>query len=117
MKGEVLFSGIPTASLESAQPWYESLFGRPPDVVANDHEVMWEVREGGWLYVVEDKARAGHALVAVAVSDLGRLLDELEQRGFERPQVEIVPGAGNKAPLVDPEGNRVALIEVKDSGS
>ena len=46
MKGEVLFSGIPTASLESAQPWYESLFGRPPDVVANDHEVMWEVREG-----------------------------------------------------------------------
>ena len=31
--------------------------------------------------------------------------------------MEIVPGAGNKAPLVDPEGNRVALIEVKDSGA
>jgi hypothetical protein len=88
MKAEVLFSGIPTTSLEAVQPWYESHFGRPPDVVANDHEVVWQVLNGGWPYVVEDKAHAGHALVAVAVSDLGQVLDELAKRGIERPKVE-----------------------------
>ena len=117
MQAEVLFTGVPTASLELAQPWYESLFGRPPDVVSNDHEVMWQVRDGGWLYVVQDKAHAGHALVAVAVSDLDQVLDEVVSRGIEAPVIETIPGVGRKAPVIDPEGNTVAFIEVNETNA
>jgi hypothetical protein len=116
MEAEVLFSGIPTTRLGAVQPWYESLFGRPPDVVANDREVMWRVRDGAWLYVVEDPDRAGHGLVTIAVCDLDAVLDELDGRGIDRPEVEIVADAGRKAPLADPDGNAVILVQV-DGGS
>ena len=115
MPAEVLFSGVSTASLESAQPWYESFFGRPPDVIVNADEVMWHVCDGGWMYLVENGMHAGHALVAVAVSDLDHALEGLAQRGIERPAVETLSGVGRKAPIVDPEGNTVTLIQVDET--
>jgi predicted enzyme related to lactoylglutathione lyase len=117
MPAEVLFSGVPTASLGSARPWYEALFGRPADVIVNEHEVMWHVCDGGWMYVVENESAAGHALVAVAVSDLDQIVDAIVERGIGRPAVETIPGVGRKAPVVDPEGNVVTFIEVDETGS
>ncbi len=117
MLADVLFSGVPVVRLGAVQPWYESLFGRSPDVVANDREVMWQVRDGGWLYVVEDEDRAGRALVAIAVADLDGTLDGLASRGIDRPEVDTVPGAGSKATVTDPDGNTVAFIEVVRPGA
>ena len=67
---EVLFAGVPTANLGAALPWYEALLGRPADVIVNDHEVMWKACDGGWVVLIEDPVRAGHALVFLAVPDL-----------------------------------------------
>ncbi len=114
MQTEVLFAGVPVADLAAAMPWYEGLFGRRADVVANDDEVMWRVSEGGWLYVVRDAARAGHAVVTISVGDLERSVIALAVRGVRAGPIEAVGTAGRKAVANDPDGNQVALIEVTD---
>jgi predicted enzyme related to lactoylglutathione lyase len=114
---DLLFSGVATRDLSSALPWYEALLGRPADVIVNDREVMWEICHGGWLYLVEDAGRAGHALVSIAVPDLDRTVAEMVDRGIDKPAVETIPGAGRKAPVVDPEGNTVTFIDVTADGA
>ena len=109
---EVLFAAVAVADFPAARTWYGDLFGRPEDVVVNDHEVMWRIDDAAWLYVVKDPDRAGHGLVTVAVSDLGQAVSQLEGRGIACGPVEVIAGAGRKAPVTDPEGNTVALIQV-----
>jgi predicted enzyme related to lactoylglutathione lyase len=112
MAPNVLFAGVATADLDRAAAWYDALLGRPADVVVNDDEVMWRIGEEGWLYLVRDPSRAGGALVTVAVPDLDAAVAEMTIRGLGRPTIEIIEGAGRKAPVVDPEGNTINLIEV-----
>jgi catechol 2,3-dioxygenase-like lactoylglutathione lyase family enzyme len=94
-----LFAGIPVSDYDAAVAWYERLLGRPPDRLPTDGEAMWHVRDGGSIYVVVDAARAGRALVTVAVDDLGDLPSQ--------------PGPGGMATAVldDPDGNRIKLFE------
>jgi predicted enzyme related to lactoylglutathione lyase len=113
MKADVLFTGVATADLATALPWYESLLGRAADVIVNDDEVMWQIRDGGWMYLVQDANRAGHALVAICVPDIDDALDEIAQRGLAKPDIERVGDSSRKAPLMDPEENTIAIIEVK----
>lgn len=112
---EVLFAAVPVTRLSTAQPWYESLFGRPPDVVPNEHEVMWQVVGSGWLYVLEDADRAGHAVVTLCFADLDDAVTQIRDRGLLPGPSEPVGDAGRKAILTDPDGNSVALIEVSAS--
>jgi len=112
MPNDVLFAGVPTADLEAALTWYRAFLGRPPEIVVNDDEVMWKICDGGWLYLVRDPSRAGHALVAMTVPDLDQAVVDLVGRGLSPPTIERVGAAERKAPVVDPEGNTIALIEV-----
>ncbi len=112
MTMEALFVGVPVVDLGAATPWYERLFGRPADVVPNEHEVMWRVAGDGWLYVIEDAKRAGHAIVAVSVDDLDRFVAGLGARGITPGPTEAVGDAGRKAVTSDPEGNVIGWIEV-----
>jgi predicted enzyme related to lactoylglutathione lyase len=112
MTAPVLFASVAVADLAAALPWYERLFGRAPDLVPNDDEVMWRINDGGWIYVVLDPARAGRSLAAVTVPDLDSHLAELTKRGLPMPQIEIVGTAGRKAAAVDPGGNTITFIEV-----
>jgi len=112
MDADVLFAAVPVTGLATAVPWYERLFGREPDIVTHDHEVMWKVVEAGWLYVVEDAPRAGHALVTVSVADLDDAVARLDGRGLRPETVEQVGDAGRKATFIDPDGNAVSIIEV-----
>jgi hypothetical protein len=100
------------ADFGSAVTWHGRLWGRPPDVVVQEDEVMWRLAEAAWIYVVQDAARAGQALVAVAVPDLERTMVRIADRGIARPPMEAVGHAGRKASVVDPEGNTIAFIEV-----
>jgi hypothetical protein len=65
-----VFAGIPVADFGAARAWYEELLKRPPDLVAHETDVAWQVTDSGWIYVVEDAGRAGRALVTVLVDDL-----------------------------------------------
>ncbi len=114
---DVLFAGVATADLEAAIVWYEALLGKPADIIVNDDEVMWQIREGAWLYLLEDPVHAGHALVTVSVPDLDRAVAEIADRGLDGPTIDAIGTAARKASYFDPEGNMVSFIEVSSSDS
>jgi predicted enzyme related to lactoylglutathione lyase len=112
MDASVLFIGIPVADFAQGRRWYEQLFGRAPDVVAHDEEVMWQVAGAGWLYILREPERAGHSIVAIAVADIEATVASLAARGVAAGPIEPEGDAGRKAVLFDPAGNRVELLEV-----
>ena len=117
MDANVLFAGIAVADFQEARAWYERFFGRAPDVVAHDEEVMWQITNGGWLYIVRDAEHAGSSFVAMAVSDIERTTSALEARGVSAGAIQPEGDAGRKAVVLDPAGNRVEIIEVATGGS
>jgi predicted enzyme related to lactoylglutathione lyase len=112
VKIEVAFTGVPVSDLTRGQDFFERLLGSPPDVLVNENEVMWQVAEAAWLYVVVDPPRAGHALAALSVGDLDATLAELAARGISPWRVEMVSDTARKATVLDPDGNSIAIIEV-----
>jgi glyoxylase I family protein len=115
MDADVLFAGVPVADFATARAWYARFFGRSPDVVAHDEEVMWQVTGGGWLYVVRDQVRGGTARVAMAVPDIEETVRALEARGVTVGCIERQGDAGWKAVVADPEGNSIALVQVSST--
>jgi predicted enzyme related to lactoylglutathione lyase len=109
---EVIFASVPVADLEAATSWYERLFGRAADIVPNENEVMWQVTENGWLYVIRDRQRAGSTVLTISVDDLDRFVGDLRTRGISAGPIEAVGVAGRKANVVDPAGNVISWIEV-----
>lgn len=109
---EVLFASVPVANLQAAISWFEQVFGRAPDVVPNENEVMWCVAGNGWLHVIEDRERAGHTVVTISVSDLDQFVADLATRGISVGPIEAVGDAGRKAVVVDADGNVISWIEV-----
>jgi predicted enzyme related to lactoylglutathione lyase len=110
---DVLFAAIAVSGLASSAGWYARLFGRDPDVLVNDDEVMWRVAGSGWLYVVVDLERAGRSVATVAVPDLDTAVRDLAARDILTGPIEVVGAAGRKAIATDPDGNEIALIEVR----
>ena len=115
MRTELLFAGLAVADFPRALEWYARFSDREPDVVPHAREVMWQVAGTGWLYVVEDAARAGRGLVAIAVPDLDEAVSDLAARGINSGPVEPEGDAARKAVVTDPEGNSVAFIQVADA--
>ncbi|MGA2521727.1 MAG: VOC family protein [Acidimicrobiales bacterium] len=107
-----LLAGVPVSDFGAAVEWYDRLFGRPADISVHESEVMWKVADAGWLYVVADAARAGHALVTLSVPDLADARTKLIGRGIEVGPIEAVGDAGWKAVAVDADGNMLSFIQV-----
>jgi predicted enzyme related to lactoylglutathione lyase len=110
---EIAFTGVPVSALDAGRDFFERLFGRPADVDVAADEVMWCLSERAWLYVVVDPARAGRSLVSLSVADLDAAVGELASRGVVPVSTEVVGDAGRKATVLDPDGNSVALLEVR----
>ncbi len=110
---DILFAGVPVSAIDGASSWYSQLFGRAPDVVVADDEVMWRFTDSAWFYIVVDEARGGFALVTLCVADLDRTLSEIAERGIQFGPVEQVGDEGRKATVSDAEGNTINLIEVR----
>ncbi len=73
---------------------------------------MWCVAGNGWLYVIEDRERAGRTVVTISVSDLNQFVADLATRRISAGPIEAVGDAGRKAVVVDSDGNLVSWIEV-----
>jgi predicted enzyme related to lactoylglutathione lyase len=112
---DALFAGVPVRDFATALTWYSTFFDREPDVVAHEHEVMWRCAEPAWLYIVQDEARAGHAIVALMVADLDGAVADLARRGIEGGPVHPEGDGARKASFIDPDGNEVSLIDVPES--
>ena len=106
-----VFCGIAVRDFASAKGWYEQLFGRPPDMLPHDTEAVWNLVDGGLVYVVGDAERAGRGLLALAVEHFDETLAGTQLRGLPPPKIEVMDSGSRKATLTDPDGNQVALIQ------
>ena len=113
MNIKVAFPSIAVADYPAARMWYERLMGRKPDMVPNDIEVSWQLKDNAWMYVIKDAERAGKALLTLIVDDLDSHIDEFKARGITVDFMEQAPNY-RKANFVDPEGNTLAFVELFD---
>jgi predicted enzyme related to lactoylglutathione lyase len=112
---DTLFAGVPVRDFAAARAWYSTFFDREPDVVAHEHEVMWQCAEPAWLYIVQDEPRAGNAIVALMVADLDGAVADLARRGIEGGPAHPEGDGARKASFSDPDGNEVSLIAVEST--
>jgi glyoxylase I family protein len=73
---------VAVSDITAGRAWYTTLFGREPDNNPMPNLIEWQVNDGGWVQVTEDRIRAGHGLLNLAVSDLDDGVRELQQRGL-----------------------------------
>jgi predicted enzyme related to lactoylglutathione lyase len=110
-----VFVGVPVTNFASARTWYEQFFGRPPDVVPNEDEAVWQVTTTSLIYIVADRQRAGRGLVVIAVSDLERCLADLEARGVHIPPTETTGSEPMNVVFHDPDGNTIKVFAAPET--
>jgi hypothetical protein len=103
------FAGIAVADFRSMLPWYERLFGKPPDFFPHESEAVWRVTEHAWVYVVADAERAGRALLTILVEDLDDQVAQLAERGLEPTNRETYSNGVRKVIYRDPDGNEIGF--------
>lgn len=101
-----LFAGIRVRDLKAARPWYERLLGEP-SFFPNASEIVWTLAEGRSLYIEENPARAGGALITLFVDDLDPVITEISSRGLEPAERETYSNGVRKATYRDSDGNEI----------
>jgi hypothetical protein len=104
-----LFAGIAVSDYATALPWYEQFFGRPPSFLPTDTEAVWQVADHGYIYIVQQPERAGHALVLSFVDDLEDRVAKLSQRGIQPASRETFDNGVTKVSYRDAEGNEISF--------
>jgi hypothetical protein len=107
-----VFVGITVSELAVSQRWYELFFDRAPDVLVSADEVMWQLNEHAWLFILEDDSAERSVNLVLAADDLNATLHGLARRGIESHDIEVIEGAGRKAYFRDPDDNEVVLAEI-----
>jgi hypothetical protein len=107
-----VFIGVTVSELAASQRWYELFFGRAPDVLVSVDEVMWQLNECSWLFIVQEESARPCANVVLATDDLNVALGALAHQGIEPHDLEVIEGAGRKAYFHDPDDNEVVLAEI-----
>jgi hypothetical protein len=102
-----LFAGICVADYIAGRGWYERLLGSEPSFVAHETECVWELGEHRFLFVNEDPARAGHAVVTMFVEDLEAVVGDIASRGIEPLKRETYSNGVRKVTYRDPDGNEI----------
>jgi hypothetical protein len=107
-----VFIGITVSELDVSERWYQRFFDRAPDVLVSVDEVMWQLNEQSWLFIVQDESAERSANLVLAADDLTRALEDLARRGIEPRELEVIEGAGRKAYFRDPDDNELVLAEI-----
>jgi predicted enzyme related to lactoylglutathione lyase len=124
-KNAVSWFEIPTADLDRAQKFYETIFGITliPLDVQNLKMRMFPIEDptsgiGGALCYNKDfykpSSTEGPLLYLTANPDVQNILDRVEKAGGKIlvPKTQISPEYGHMAVLIDTEGNRIALHSI-----
>lgn len=107
-----VFIGVTVSELAVSERWYQRFFDRAPDVLVSVDEVMWQLNEQSWLFIVQDESAERSANLVLAADDLTRALEDLARRGIEPRELEVIEGAGRKAYFRDPDDNELVLAEI-----
>jgi catechol 2,3-dioxygenase-like lactoylglutathione lyase family enzyme len=109
MSIEYVFAGLSVSRLDAAIDWYERLLGRPPDILPNEREAMWQLAATASVYLVADESRAGRGRLTVFVGDLDQELAAIAGRGIAFGEIEAAAGLFRKTVITDPDGNEIQL--------
>ncbi|QIK67473.1 VOC family protein [Nocardioides sp. HDW12B] len=104
-----VFAGIRVSDLEASAAWFERLLGRAADFAPNDTELVWDLNEGGSLFLERSSEGAGFARVTVFVDDLEAFLAAAASRGVEPTKRETYDNGVRHATFHDPDGNDVSF--------
>ena len=104
-----LFAGIRVRDLAAARAWYARLLGSEPSFLPNDTEAVWEVAEHRFVYIAQDPARAGNALMTVFVDDLDTVVADIASRHLEPANRETYSNGVRKVTYRDPDGNEIGF--------
>lgn len=104
-----LFAGLPVGNYAAALPWYEKLLGGPPSMYPTDTEAVWELAEHRFLYIAEDRSRAGHSVVTAFVDDLDERIAAISERGIEPAQRDTYGNGVRKVTYRDADGNEIGF--------
>ena len=97
------------SDFEAARPWYEGLLRAEPAFCPHATEAVWELIDHGYVYIVEDPARAGHALHTMFVEDLDGVIAEIGARGIEPAERETYSNGVRKVTFRDADGNEIGF--------
>jgi hypothetical protein len=104
-----LFAGNRVSDFASARAWYERFMGGEPAFMPNDVEAVWALAEHRWLYILEDRERAGHAVNTIMVEDLDARVADIASRGIEPTEREEYDNGARKAIYHDADGNEIGF--------
>jgi predicted enzyme related to lactoylglutathione lyase len=107
-----VLAGVAVADVDAAVPWYERLFGRPPDARPMEGLAEWHVPSGGVVQLVAGSDRAGRSLLTLDVDDLAEELAAMRERGLDAGTLDDT--TSDKvliAGTTDPEGNQITLVQ------
>jgi predicted enzyme related to lactoylglutathione lyase len=100
---------------DAALPWYESLFGRPPDRRPMDGCVEWQLAEGGGVQVYRAAEGAGAATAIIGVDDVDAYIADLATRGISAEAFDVPSGQYRLATIQDPAGNTITIGQERAS--
>jgi glyoxylase I family protein len=107
-----VLAGLAVADVDAALPWYEQLFGRPPDATPMQGLAEWHFGSDGVVQLVQSGERAGRSLLTLDFEDLRGALDAMRERGLD---VGAVDDTTSEKVLIaattDPEGNAITLVQ------
>jgi len=103
-----VFAGVPVRDYASAVGWYERLLGVEASFHPNDVEAVWQLAEDRYLYIIEDRKRAGGGVSMVWVDDPVATASGIADRGIEPDDVEK-HGTVWKYVFHDADGNEIGV--------
>jgi hypothetical protein len=109
-----VLAGVAVSDLNKSGPWYEQLFGRPPDTMPMEGVLEWEFEKGGWLQVFQVEDGAGSSFFTLVENNVDHRVKDLKAKG-----IEMVSSTGSDADAVimtirDPDGNQIVFAQGLD---
>jgi predicted enzyme related to lactoylglutathione lyase len=107
-----LFAALHVQDRDAALPWYQQLFGRPPDFVPNNDEAVWQVADTASVYILAEGTVVGGGDVNLIVDDLEATLVGLRLRNIHAGPIVMIGDVGRKFRVFDPDGNSIWFTEL-----
>jgi catechol 2,3-dioxygenase-like lactoylglutathione lyase family enzyme len=106
-----VLGALAVADMPAAREWYERLLGRPADEVPMEAAAEWNLTGSGSLQLVQDRERAGHGLLTLAVDDIAEQLEALGFAGLEIESDTLESATFRTVTIRDPDGNAITFAQ------
>ncbi len=107
-----VLAGVAVSDVDAAVPWYEMLFGRPPDALPMEGLAEWHVPSGGVVQLFASSDRAGGSALTLDFAGLEQELAAMRERGLDPGDLDDTRSQSVLiATVTDPEGNAITLVE------